>query len=572
MNVRNSLYSQPNLFIAENKRKKEISFEKAYVNILSMSDNHGRIIDFPNVLETILQNFQSIFPSHSSENTLNIFSHLGDLVINPMKKGYVTNPDLASGDIQVSAFEKLISCIKERFRLSPSKKEADFVALYTPGNHCFEGGVKWLLNKIKGLKAQTVLTNVKFEEGQKIPKYKIYSVRDDQNPNLQHKLLVLGLTPPNLEFYVPKPLLKDARVIDSCKKQENEITEEDLKGTIAELRKIIEEFKRENPKGGILLNSHIGRPVINIITRANPEINLILNGHVHGKSIGKVNGVRVINHGENNEFERATRLYFDDDGDLSIQNVRTFYTQKEPPADDNPLLKYISSLLTEDVKPKIQISGLRRVTDLSERYVSFKNNSLANYVTDVIHQRLKQMFPKLNASGVISSTFRGGLKDDSCNLEILKVLDGSIESLSEMHVANLKGSDLLRILYENIQANLKSPERNSIIQWAGIRINKMRFKAGIKCQDSKRKAELMANSFRVMTQKRGLSLNVPIDPNATYQIALPYKFVAKYCPQDLIGSFSPTGLTMNTIFMDRLKKDNYHIQITPSIANERIIC
>lgn len=571
MIVRNSLYSQPNLFIADNKREKDISFEKAYVNILSMSDNHGRIIDFPNVLETILKNFQSIFPSHSSENTLNIFSHLGDLVINPMKKGYITNPDLTSGDVQVSAFEKLISCIKERFRLSPTKKEADFVTLYTPGNHCFEGGVQWLLNKIKGLKAQTVLTNVEFEDGQKIAKSKIYSVKDDQNPNLQHKLLVLGLTPPNLDFYVPKPLLKGARVIDSNKKHENEITSEDLKDTIAEIRKIIEEFKKENPKGGILLNSHLSRPIIDIITRENPEINLILNGHVHGKSMGKVNGVRVVNHGKNNEFERATRLYFDDDGDLSIQSVKTLYTQKEPPADDNPLLKYINSLLTEDVKPKLRISGLRRVTNLSEMYVSFKNNSLANYVTDVIHQRLKQMFPKLNASGVISSTFRGGLKDGACNLEILKVLDGSIESLSEMHVANLKGSDLLRILYENIQANLKSPERNSIIQWAGIRINKKLFMTGLGCKDPKIKAELMANSFKIMTKKRGVPVNVPIAPNETYQIALPYKFVAKYCPQDLIDSFCPTGLTMNTIFMDRLKKDNYSIRITPSIANERII-
>ena len=44
------------------KKENSTSFQSAYVNVVSMADNHGILTTLPNVFETVLKNFDGIFP------------------------------------------------------------------------------------------------------------------------------------------------------------------------------------------------------------------------------------------------------------------------------------------------------------------------------------------------------------------------------------------------------------------------------------------------------------------------------------------------------------------------------
>lgn len=565
MNVNNSLYSQNFSAIQRNQNNRNnVGFGKAYVNILSMGDNHGTLTTLPEIFEVIKNNFGKIFPEANEKHTLNIFAQVGDLFINPLKKGFFTSPETTAGDIQLEFFEKLNSSIKKKF------KTDNFLTIYTPGNHCFEGGANWLFNKLKSIKSfETILTNVSTAETHNFVKQKVYAIPDDnevKNPNLKHQLLVLGLTPQNLEFYAPN--LKGISVIDSSEKTYAELSEENIKNTVKELKMQIKAFKMENPKGAVVLNAHVGEKISKIIAEKVPDINLILNGHDHKSGELVVNETKIVSHGQNNELVRGIRLFFDDDGNSSITATNTFLTQDVKSSKNNPISRLLYKILGKDMQPLLKLVYPENIKQkLSIEGVRYSNNPLANLITHITHKKLQKTNPELNATGIISSTFRGDLKNGASNLEIMKVLDGATESMSEMNVAKLKGYSVIDILTENVKSNIEDQDRNSIIQWSGIIINKKLF---TELQNTN--PEKLSEAFKIRCKdQNGKIVYRKINPEETYQLALPNKYVEKYCPKILKDSFVSTDETMNNIFMEELRNNNYQLNLDSNIFKNRII-
>lgn len=572
MKIAGSIYNQK---VITQKNKNNISFGAGRINILAMADNHGKLTTMPALFEAIKQNLHIIFPKAKKNSTLNIFTHVGDLFINPIKNGLITDRTKKIGDIQFQFFHNLIISIKD---ILPQNKPVKFFTAYTPGNHCFEGGAKWLFNKLKNGRFQTILTNVDLEksklykelneiERKKIVNSRVLSVPDDKDLNRHHKMLMLGLTNPGIHFYTPG-MIRRLKVIDSCNKNELSLEEKELQETFTILRRTIQDFKKENPQGAVLLQSHIGNRVADMILDNVEDINVILNAHDHASSIRNRKGAKIISLGENNEFARAFRFDFNDSGNLSISRIKS--VRPKTPKENNPISNLLQKLLGRDTVPILKIKDQHNgITEMGIQGIRHQHSLLANYVTDSISKQLKIYYPNLSAVGLLSSTFREGLKIGDSNLDLMKVLDGSIENMSELYFSKIKGSKLIEILDENVKANLKSPERNTIIQWSGIKINKHHVKQGHR------------NAYSIKDLDNGQFK--PIDSNKIYQIALPKKYLKKYCPiktsfkitsksdLDDVTSFYPTGKTLDQLFKKHLKENNYLVTITDETREERII-
>ena len=107
------------------------------------------------VAETIKANKEDIFIKAQEKSTLNIFAVVGDWMINPSKKGFLTNPSMTNGDIQRKFLDKTIDYVK-----SLLGKGANFSALFTMGNHDLDGGDGFIYKVMRGPKKKTLVTNV----------------------------------------------------------------------------------------------------------------------------------------------------------------------------------------------------------------------------------------------------------------------------------------------------------------------------------------------------------------------------------------------------------------------------
>lgn len=546
MQVNNFLYPQNTYINSRNKRKnKNISFEKSCVNIWALADGHGNLLKkMAAIYEIIIKRFNVIFYEADAPSTLNILSIGGDESINGAKKGFLSVPDKCLGEVLFDFQIKLISSIRKLFKTRNNE------ATILLGNHDCEGGALWMLDKLKNEQKiiTPIITNAEVPSEYGVFKQKIYSVKDD-SMNFKYNILDLEVIAPNMKFYVSEDHLKGIKIIDSCNKSDTKLTEQDLTNTVETLGKIVEDFKskKENENGAVIIKTHAAELLSDMIAEKIPGITLILNAHVHKNGQKEVNDVPIIFLGENNSLFKSVRLILNPSGKHSIETL-TFFTKNIQPSENNPLNLYTKSYLEKDLLPKLKING----RDLGLEDIRWQHNVLANFMTtEAIHT----YYPELDAVGVTSTTFRGeGLKNGDNNLSIMNLLDGCREDLSEICVAEMNGSSLLKILAKNLRFNLENPQRNALIQWSGIKIDKR------------------DKTFQILREKApGTKEYEDIDLDKSYKIALPLKYVQKYCPPELKELFKPTGKTLNNLFMKYLKEKNYEITIREDILKERVI-
>lgn len=53
--------------------------------------------------------------------------------MNPLKKGFLTNPEFCNGDVQYNFLTKLLYAVRYA-----TGQNQNFMAVYTPGNHCYD--------------------------------------------------------------------------------------------------------------------------------------------------------------------------------------------------------------------------------------------------------------------------------------------------------------------------------------------------------------------------------------------------------------------------------------------------
>lgn len=568
------------VFMLSTIGKSAFNFKAAQVNILATSDNHGNVHSLPLLGETIKNNRKDIFEKAEEPSTLNIFAVAGDWFINPSKKGFLTKPKLTNGDIQHQFLNKTIKFVNEQ-----AGKDSNFDTVFAMGNHDLDGGDKFMYKVMKNSDMHTLITNVDTENSagiQKIMKSNkdsavksiVYDIPDDKNPDMKHKVLFVGVTIPSMKFYNPG-LLKQMSFLDDCNKKDANLTENDLQQTFKSVKKEVDKFKEKNPKGAVVLLSHTGAPISKMIRDNVPQINVILNGHDH-KNLTSLKGKTNINSlGKDNEIIKSLNLKFNDDGDLETIDMNTFNskTTVKDNLSSNPLQKFLYESFREDMKPIVSlkdITGKPTELDYGES-IRYKNSHLANYLTSAVKRSVRDICDDKNVIvGIQSSIIRGGIKDGSNNLDIMKIFDGVSEDLSNVNVGNIKGAELVGLITENVQSNLKAPKRNTIIQWSDIQVDRTLISD---ITENKSKKDF-ADAIKVRDNESNKF--VPIELDKDYKIAIGEKFLVKddiKWPGKIRDRFVSLGTTYDQLLRSYLASDdiNFQLKVTQKTKEERIL-
>ena len=554
------------------------SFKAAQLNIVATSDNHGNLLTYPMLAQTVKNNKNDIFVKSEEPSTLNVLAIAGDWFINPSKRGFITNPSTDNGKLQLQFLNKFID-----FTNNQTGQESNFETVFALGNHDLDAGDKFIYKVMDSKKMKTLVTNVDVDNSPKLKKLmeknsnivtkQIFEIPDDKNPELMHKVLFIGATIPSMKFYNPG-LLEDLKFFDDCNKKDANLKREDLQKTIAAIRKEVDTFKAENPKGAVVLLSHMGNTISKMVRDDVEGIDVILNGHDHKNLITVKNSTNIDSLGKDNEIIQALNLKFDDDGYLE-KDINTYYTKNTSKVDleKNPLQVFSRKILSEDLKPLVSltdISGNKVELPYSED-IRYKNSYLANWLTSAVKRPLRELCNDDEVIvGVQSSIIRGGLKDGSNNLDIMKVFDGVSEDLSNIRIGEITGEELVGLIVENIEGNLKAPKRSTIIQWSDIQVNRTLI-GDILANKSKK-------SFADAVKVRNEFTNEfePINLEKGYKIAIGEKFLVKddiKWPGRIRDRFISLDKTYDQLLRSYIASDsiNYQLKVTRKTKEDRII-
>ena len=561
-----------------------LSFKSSQVNILSTADNHGDILAMPQIMKAVEMNKRDMFERAQEKGTMNLFAIAGDFFLNPKKSGFLTNPENLNGDIQHNFLKKIIQTVRET-----AGEENEFDTVYTPGNHCFDGGDKWLFDKLNRTPMTTIMTNINLEKSplaqdlmaknKNIVTEKIYEIQDNKNPDLKNKILVLGVTIPAMDYYSPN-LLEGSEFFDNTNKNDVLLEKEDLQNTFDVVEKSVEKFKKENPNGAVVVMAHTGNKLSSLLAERVSDIDLILNGHDHKEFEILKGKTLILSHGQNSKFLRTSQLQFDDNGKLSgIRAMKFDITKYEPIArKDAKIQEFVNENLREDLVPLVyfkneNLKNSELVLDDSIRYA---NNVIANYTTSAIKSALKEKgYGDVDAVGIPGSIFRNGLKSHERrstlnNIDLLKMFDGVNEDLSGVQIGKITGQELLDLIIENVLNNLKSRTRNSLIQWSDIQVNRSLFK---KIKNGESDANYY-DCVKIRDSKSGVF--EPINLGKEYSILMSDKYLVKdsphiEAPSKIKEKFEKIPESYDSLFRKHLELANYEIKITDKLKEERIL-
>lgn len=559
-----------------------INFKASQVNIVSTADNHGDLLSMPQMMKAIQVNKKDLFEKSSENSTANIFAIAGDFFMNPTKKGFLTNPNYYNGDVQYNFLTKMLYVAKLAANFN------NFGAVYTPGNHCYDGGDEWLYKKLYRANMTTILSNVDksesplvkrlLAENSNIVTEKIINVQDSKNPNLVNKVLVLGVTIPSMDYYNPG-LLVGTKFYDSSTKNDVYLQEKDLIKTVNKLKKQVADFKEKNPKGAVVVMAHTGNKISGILAKKIPEIDLILNGHDHKEFEIMQGKTLILSHGQGSKFLRGTALKFNDKGELTEIRSKKIETDKydQVARKDKNLQHFLQVNIKDDLVPIVKFKNSdgtveEMVLDDSIRY---SNNILANYITSAIKRSLRVNYPEIDAVGIPASTFRSGLKSNERrhtlnNLDLMKMFDGVSENLSQVKIGQISGQELNDLILENVINNLKSKTRNVIIQWSDIRVDRSLIKA---IQEGNSTSDF---ADAISIRNRETKKFEPIELTKMYTVALPEKYLSKKSanikiPAEICNNFRNTGETFDSLFRKYLEMIDYKVKITSKTREQRIL-
>lgn len=219
-----------------------------------------------------------------------------------------------------------------------SGKTAELNVLFTPGNHDLDAGDKFLLNVMKKNPMKTLITNVDLNKSpavqeamslsDNIIKSAVYSIPDDKRDDLLHKVLLCECNNTKYGFLQSPGLCKGLEFYDNSNKKDANLTEADIQETINSIKEKVDDFKLENPKGAVVLLSHMGGRLSEIIRSNVPQINHVLNGHDHKNVQSNVGKTSINSLGKDNEMIKALNFEFDDDGNI-IKATRHHILQKQ---------------------------------------------------------------------------------------------------------------------------------------------------------------------------------------------------------------------------------------------------
>lgn len=571
------------LTVNQNIDNSRINFKAGRINIVSIADNHGDLLAMPQLMKGIQVNKRDIFSQSAEKGSASLLAIAGDFFMNPLKQGFMTAPALNNGDMQYKFLAKLINTVKQA---SGNKK--NFETLYTPGNHCFDGGDEVLYKQLKKAPMTTIMSNVDMKESpfvkemmqnydNIVPK-RIIEVQDNKKPELKHKVLFLGVTIPSMDYFVPG-LLKGTKFIDNSNKNDASIQKKDLQRTIKSIKQQVTNFKKNNPNGAVVVLSHTGNKISMMLADRIPEINLILNGHDHKETEILRGNTLILSHGQGSKFFRSVKMFFNDKGAFQEIKCHKYETDKYDPIarKDKDLQEFLGANIGKDLVPIVTFKNSSGATEemLLSDSIRYSNSILANYITSAVKRPIREIYPDVDAVGIPSGTFRSGLKSNERrhtfnNLDLMKMFDGVSESFSQVKIGKITGKELHDLVLENVLNNLKSKTRNVIIQWSDIQVNRSLIK------DIQEGVSTAKYSDAILIRNQNKRKFEPINMKKEYTIVLPDKYLKKeskniVVPAKIRDKFQDTNETFESLFRKYLEMIDYKVKITNKTREQRIL-
>lgn len=497
----------------------DCSFKGAMININAFSDTHGELSLANQALEEMRSRQNDIFCRSSEKGTANVMVVCGDWFMDGAKKGYITNPNKENARFQLDIFNEFINQIKGI--------ASDTVALFTPGNHEFDGGVKLLDDIFSGINSDVLISNLDipssngFEKSisaNKIINEKIVEVEDDKNPDLKHKILFLGITPVNLSAY--QKSLDGVHLLNNVSKAQRYVEKEDYQQTLDDCKSRISKFKMENPNGHVVLLSHTGVKFADNLARES-SVDLIFDGHEHKDAIRFVNSTPIVPLSQNFKKIVNAKIKLDDDGKLVDMGLKSFSPLENKTK--GPLLRLYCKIFFQDIRKKYAIQSDSNIVDMLDiKNIRVGNSFLANFITDSVLEELKKIDDSIDFFALNSSAIRHPLKlsqqPQNSPFDVMSVLAGIKEEEGQIMTTELNGRDIVYLILDNFIFNKDMPQQNPLIHYSGLIIDRSSMlDAYVKGFDIEDLAEY------VIDEKSG----EPLELNKSYKIANVEKYFNK---------------------------------------------
>ena len=562
-----------------------ISFKASRINLVSVADTHGDVLKIPQLMKTIQRNKRDLFEKSTEKATLNLLAIAGDFFMNPLKRGLLTNPTFCNGDVQYNFLSHLIYVTKMAAGI-----KNNFETIFALGNHDFDGGDRWIFQKLQRANMTTVMSNLDrsesplpsslmYEYPEKFVRSKVFEVPDSTDADKTNKVLVLGVTIPTMGYYNPN-VMEATYFYNNSNKNDAQLEEKDLRKTIRVIKNQVKEFKDKYQKGAIIVLAHTGNKISSLLAKKIPEINLILNGHDHKEFETLVGSTLILSHGQSANFLRGTNIKIEDDGSISIQS-RKFETEKNEQIarKDQKLQLCVNANLVRDLIPLVKFKNVgatpeELVLDDSIRYT---NNVLANFLTSSMKEVVdKRIEGGIDVLGIPASVLRNGLYSNPKrttfnNMDLIKMFDGINEDAAELKLGKISGEDLFNLCLENVSNNLKSRTRNTLIQWSDIQVNRTLLKS---IKSGKADESLLPEVVKIRNKESGKFER--INRENTYKVLLPEKYIAKSTeiikyPAKIKHKFTSTGLNYDLLFRLYLETNRFDVKVKSIHREDRVL-
>ena len=549
---------------------KQISFGKANMNIVALSDTHGQIDKTAAICDTYEKHKEEIHPDGQNKSNLNVLAVVGDWFMNPTRKGYLSFKETI-GDMQGKFLGDMIEKMKSGL--------GNLSSLYTPGNHCLEGGDSFLFDKVKKCDMTTVMTNVDIDDSKSITSLEpearakftqstVLEVPDDKNPDKVHKMLVLGMICPNMDYYC-NGLINDLDILDRNRKKEVKLEEGDLKETYKQFNEEIAKFKEENPDSPVMLLNHAGQRVVQMLCN-NCDIDLVLNGHDHkdetSEFVSAATGKKtlVCSLSENAKLMDAVNVHFDDDGKFSF-NSKTLYVQLQN--QDAEFKAKFDEIFAEDTKGMVEIIDPAGSDRLKVDNIRFADNPLAKLVTDTILTDVRTTEPDTQLFMMNTSAFRSELQVDKenpvTNMQLMDLMSGLIEKEGKIRVGNFNGETITKMIYQNVLENNENKTRNVLMGWSGLQFDRGNI---IKLQNEGiSDVNEVAKYIKIMNNNGEYE---PINLTGTYKTAVTQKLFDKTIIEDVKNAdseFIHLGKSANDCLLAGVREKNFKLVVPQDI-------
>ncbi len=514
------------------------SFGASVVNINAFSDTHGELMLANNAFEEMRSRKNDIFCREEKGST-NVLAICGDWFMDGGKTGFLTNPNKKNAEFQLDILNEFIRQVR--------KIAGNTTAIFTSGNHEFDGGVELLDKILSKIDAEVLMTNLDISNSpafaksiskNKIINEKVVEAEDDKNPDLKHKVLFLGVSPVNMGAYQENT--KGLKFIDNIIKPQRYVKKEDYEATTEECKKRINAFKSENPDGIVVLLSHTGVGFADNLVKES-AVDLVFDGHEHKDDIRYVNGVPIISLSQNFKKIVNAKIKISDSGKLDSIKINPFSPLENKSI--GPLLKFFGGILSEDIKKRYSIrTDSNDIKMLDVKDIRLGNNFLANFVTDSILEEIRKKDSSVDFFALNASAIRHPLKisDKVRNsaFDVMNVLAGIKDEDGGILTTELSGLEVVYMVLDNYLFNKENPQRNPIIHYSGLITDR----TGM-LQDYMNGKTLRELAGYVIDA----STNKPVDPDKTYKIANVEKYFNKSQNPIIKGIKDKSVYTGNTV-------------------------